>query len=262
MNMRRAISVVVFVALALLPLQAQRGARGGGGGFHGGGGYRGGGAGASRGSGGSYRPAPQYPVRSQVPSYGGYGHGYSGSYYGHNDHRYQHHRYGYYAYPYYYPSYGYIYSYPAYDLGFYSDYSSTSDNTAYQQQLSNQVSSLSAEMQQLRDENDSLRDYIAEHNAPVAAPDRRVPPSVSAPLQPDQPMAQRSTEPEKPVIPTVLVFKDGHTLDAPNYAIVDGTIWVLTGQRATKVPLAQLDLEKTKQLNEQRGVEFAAPPAQ
>lgn len=258
MSMRRVISMALFIVLAFLPMQAQmRGGRGGGGSFHGGGGYHAGGAVASRGPVGMYRAAPQYPVRS-VNRWGFYG----GFHFG--GHFYPHrHFYGYPAY--YYPYYAYAYpyyAYPSYGVGVYGDYSSNSADSTYMQQLSNQVNSLSAEMQQLRDENDNLRDYIAERSAPVAIPDRRIPPSVAAPLQPDQPATQRQTQQEKPSIPTVLAFKDGHTVDAPNYAIVDNTIWVLTGKRATKVPLSQLDLEKTRQLNEQRGIEFAAPPAQ
>jgi len=273
--MRRAVSIALFALLAFLPLQAQRGARGGGSGgfrggasFHGGGGvYRGGGAVAFRGgTGGTYHAvAPRYPIRTQVPNGGNYGHGYGWGGYNYHHHYY----YGYYGYPgYYYPYYGYAYgypyaysAYPFYDLGFYSDYSNNTDQTnAYADQLSNQVNSLSAEMQQLRDENDNLRDYIAEHNAPPAYPDRSVPPSVSGPLQPQQPVAQR--QPEKPSIPTLLVFKDGHTMDAPNYAIVGSTVWVLTGQRATKVPLSELDLQKTQDVNEKRGVEFTAPTSE
>lgn len=247
MRMRSLISLVVFAALALLPLQGQmRGGRAAGGGFRG----------------GAYHAAPSYPIRSQVQSHHPNDFAYNWGLHNYDhDHDNFHHR-GYYGY--YYPSYGYTYAYPyyaypSYGVGSYGDYANNNaQSNAYTQQLANQVNSLSAQMQQLRDENDNLRDYIAEHNRqPEAGPNRSVPPSVSAPLRPQQPVAQ----PQKPSgPPTELVFKDGHTIDAPNYAIVGNTLWVLNDQRAKKIPLSELDLEKTKQVNEQHGVEFTGPP--
>ena len=45
------------------------------------------------------------------------------------------------------------------------------------------------------------------------------------------------------------------------YAIVGETVWVLTGQRAMKYPLSQIDVDKTFAENQQRGIEFTIPPA-
>jgi hypothetical protein len=258
--MRRAISMLVFAALALLPLEAQvRGGRAAGGGFRGGA-YHGGavrGASPFRGAARGYHAAPSYPIGSQVqshyPNNFAYNWGLHDYDHGRDHDRFHHRRY----YGYYYPSYGYTYAYPyygypLYDLGFYGDYANNNEQSnAYTQQLANQVNNLSAQMQQLRNENDSLRDYIAEHNRqPEAGPSQSVTPPVSEPSQPQKPSGP----------PTELVFKDGHTIDAPNYAIVGNTLWVLNDQRAKKIPLSELDLQKTKQLNEQRGVEFTGPP--
>lgn len=267
MRMRSLISLVVFAALALLPLQGQmRGGRAAGGGFRGGA-YHGGavrGAAPFRGAAGGHHAAPSCPIRSQVQSHHpndfAYNWGLHNYDHDHDRDNFHHRRY----YGYYYPSYGYTYAYPyyaypSYGVGSYGDYANNNaQSNAYTQQLANQVNSLSAQMQQLRDENDNLRDYIAEHNRqPEAGPNRSVPPSVSAPLQPQQPVAQ----PQKPSgPPTELVFKDGRTIDAPNYAIVGNTLRVLNDQRAKKIPLSELDLEKTKQVNEQHGVEFTGPP--
>lgn len=276
----------LFLLLAFLPMSAQmRGGRaGGGGGFHGsvarGGGfrsapatvYRGAPVRVYRGGPATFYHAPNSAgiVRRQVPmrhwgvgfgfGYGGYGYGgYGYRPYGFHHHHHDYDDYPYYGYPYaysYYP-YGYYGGYSVYDPSLYSDYSyysnGYSNDNAYAQQtqqLSDQVSSLSQQMQDLREENDNLRDYIAEHNAaPAPSPDRRIPPSVAQPLQP----------PEPPAPPTTLVYKDGHTVEIHSYAIVGNALWILSEKHATKVPLADLDLDKTQSVNEQHGVEFTAP---
>jgi hypothetical protein len=59
--------------------------------------------------------------------------------------------------------------------------------------------------------------------------------------------------------PTVLVYRDGQRAEIQNYAIVGQTLWVFSEQRASKVPLAQLDLDATQKANEERGIEFVVP---
>ena len=56
--------------------------------------------------------------------------------------------------------------------------------------------------------------------------------------------------------PTLLVFRDKHTQEVQNYAIVGGTVWIFSEQRATKLPLSWLDIEATAKANEDRGVNF------
>jgi len=58
---------------------------------------------------------------------------------------------------------------------------------------------------------------------------------------------------------TELIFRDKHTEQIENYAIVGQTLWVFNEQRARKVALADLDIAATKQTNEARGVEFNLP---
>jgi len=62
-------------------------------------------------------------------------------------------------------------------------------------------------------------------------------------------------------IPVVIVFKDGHQqeINNGNYAIVGEMLYDLSGPIAHKIKLADLDLEQTVQMNEQRGVEFNLP---
>ena len=62
-----------------------------------------------------------------------------------------------------------------------------------------------------------------------------------------------------PVDPTVLVFRDGHQQEVRNYAIVGDTLYDIGGNTAKKIKLADLDLEKTAQVNDQRGVDFQLP---
>ena len=65
----------------------------------------------------------------------------------------------------------------------------------------------------------------------------------------------RKRLPQPPEV-AVLVFRDKHTQEVTNYAIVGSTLWILNEQRATKVPLSTLAIDATTKLNEERGVEF------
>lgn len=69
--------------------------------------------------------------------------------------------------------------------------------------------------------------------------------------------APTDTEPAQE--PTLLVFKDGRKLEVTNYAIVGVTLFDLTPGHARKVTLADLDLEATRQQNDDRGVNFQLP---
>ncbi len=109
----------------------------------------------------------------------------------------------------------------------------------YDQQLANQID-------QLRDEVASLRDELRGREAPAV------------PVAPRGPQAQVAPAPE-PRASTVLVYRDGHTREITNYAIVGQTLWVLSEQRAQKVALAELDVPATVKKNDERGVEFALP---
>jgi hypothetical protein len=60
--------------------------------------------------------------------------------------------------------------------------------------------------------------------------------------------------------PTLLSFKDGHRIEVGNYAIVGPTLFDLTPGHARKVALADLDLDATQKLNDDRGISFQLPP--
>ena len=67
-----------------------------------------------------------------------------------------------------------------------------------------------------------------------------------------QPKAQVHAE-------TVLVFRDKHTEEIQNYAVVGNVLWVFTELRARKIPIANLDVSATTRANDDRGVDFRLP---
>ena len=58
---------------------------------------------------------------------------------------------------------------------------------------------------------------------------------------------------------TVLVFRDSHTKEIQNYAIVGQTLWNFAPQHTEKIPLSELDLAATAKANDDRGVTFKVP---
>ncbi len=141
--------------------------------------------------------------------------------------------YGYYGYPAYYG--GDFYStadyYPSYDY-YGPSYSSAQNDIAQQQQ-----------------DRDRLEDEVARLREQRESQQREAR---------DTPMPEHES---KSVIstPTLLVFRDKHTQEVQNYAIVGGTLWIFSEQKATKLPLSWLDIEATTKANEDRGVNFQVP---
>jgi hypothetical protein len=149
-----------------------------------------------------------------------------------------HHRYyswpyaGYYGYPYYgYPGY---YGDEAYSADSYQSYPTYDYSSAYVDNSREQ-----AEIDRLENEVDRLR---AEREARESQP--------SSASQSRAKAESQSTE---------IVFRDKRTEQVQNYAIVGQTFWVISEQRARKIPLADLDIPATKKANDDRGVEFQLP---
>jgi hypothetical protein len=93
-------------------------------------------------------------------------------------------------------------------------------------------------------------------------PDAYVPPVKDAgPAHSAEAAPTAPPVPEPPQAPTVLVFKDGRQLEVGNYAIVGQILYDLTAGHPRKVVLADLNLEATQKLNEDRGVIFQLPPS-
>jgi hypothetical protein len=102
-------------------------------------------------------------------------------------------------------------------------------------------SDVAREVSRLRDEVEQMREeQVSRGQARLAAPEPR--PSV-----------------EEKTPTTILVFRDGHRSEVQNLAIVGQTLWVLTEQRARKMPISDLDVEATETVNADRGVEFRLP---
>lgn len=139
--------------------------------------------------------------------------------------------YGYYGYPYYdYPwDYGgNSYSGDSYQSDPAADYSNAYENGRQQ-----------AEIDHLENEVDRLREEREARESQASG----------------RSQARSKTESQ----PTEIVFRDKHTEEVQNYAIVGQTFWVLAEQRARKIPLAQLDIPATRKANEAHGVEFQLP---
>jgi hypothetical protein len=107
--------------------------------------------------------------------------------------------------------------------------------------LAQRNSDLAREIDQLRDEVERLREEQASREQ-----------ARQAALQPRPPVEEKAPT-------TILVFRDGRRSEIQNYAIVGQTLWVFTERRAHKMPVADLDLEATKNVNDDRDVEFRLP---
>jgi len=76
---------------------------------------------------------------------------------------------------------------------------------------------------------------------------------------PQQAQAQAPPAPAAEQEPTTLVFRDGHKQDVKNYAIIGETLWAFGPKGTHKIPLSELDLDSTRKLNDDRGVDFVLP---
>jgi len=73
------------------------------------------------------------------------------------------------------------------------------------------------------------------------------------------PVSEAQPEPMLP--PTVLVFRDQHKEEVSNYAIVGQTLWSFSAQKTRKIPLTNLDVPATEKANDDRGITFHIPGA-
>jgi len=121
------------------------------------------------------------------------------------------------------------------------------------------------------DENDSQGQQLQAYELETMNNQQQIEQRISAledrlerlQTQPSAPAPAAARPPEhsksEPVRPAVLVYRDGHTREVENYAIVGQTLWLLNEQQAIKIPLSRLDLNATRKANEARDVDFALP---
>jgi hypothetical protein len=101
----------------------------------------------------------------------------------------------------------------------------------------NQQSELNWKIDRLTDEVERLRDQQAVGE------------------KPQQPaVGHEATDGNLPS--RILVFRNGQREEIQNYAMVGDTLWILTEQRARKIPVSDLDMETTKKENGERGLQF------
>jgi hypothetical protein len=141
------------------------------------------------------------------------------------------------------------YLYPWYD-GYYGDPSLYDDNGDPADYRSSYDDPGGSDDQQLQSEIERLQDQVSGLRAQR---DSMRPPGTPADG------ASQSAPVEDVQAETVLVFRDRHTEQVQNYAIIGRTIWVFQQSRKTKIPLADLDIPATTKLNEDRGIDFRVP---
>jgi hypothetical protein len=73
----------------------------------------------------------------------------------------------------------------------------------------------------------------------------------------DTPAAEAVPAREQPA--TILVFRDGHSVEVTNYAIVGDTLFDFSTPQRKKIALSELDMTATRKQNEDRGVDFSLP---
>ena len=141
------------------------------------------------------------------------------------------------------------YAVPVYDTGTYED---QQVEETQPQSSGNEIERAMMLQYLANSNNESAKDsrygnhYLdSRETAPTTAKEPTPAPEPPAPPNPDEML--------------MLVFRDGHQLLVANYAIVGDTFYDLTPGHARRVKLSDLDLVKTKKLNDDRGVDFNPP---
>lgn len=115
--------------------------------------------------------------------------------------------------------------------------------------LSNQVQALTDEVQSLRERRAS-RQYVKDSFAQLS------------PELPAQPATHGTSSQQQKFPATVFIYQDGREMEARDYAIFGTTLWVFKGETSRKFPLSDFNLEASRQVNEEHGVEFPLPHRQ
>jgi hypothetical protein len=135
--------------------------------------------------------------------------------------------------PYYWPYYGWDYPFGGYDF------------SAYQAQPYPQQTQPIIVVVDPKASEDRYGDHSFYEGRNPPPPPQAQPQALPAPVQEQE--------------PTLLVFRDGHKREIRNYAIVGPMLWDFASKGTHTIPLSDLDLEATRKLNDERGVDFVLP---
>jgi hypothetical protein len=263
--MRRLIAIAAFALLLAVPVWAQRGGGHGGGGRAGGGGMHGGFAGhaggGQMGGGHSFGGMHSGGMRSGAGFSSGFNHspnhGFSHSPFlpsGFHHHQFHNFGFGNNCFGFGCGGWGSWGSwYPWWGGGYYDPVWSTweDQDRRFNEDYYRQYEIANEWNRQNLEEQRMLRQEEADGDDDAYAP--RPSGRQSAP--------SNASQPQDPVPATVLVFRDQRKEEVSNYAIVGQTLWSYSGQRAKKIPLADLDVAATQKANDDRGVTFRVPGA-
>jgi len=129
------------------------------------------------------------------------------------------------------------------------------------QQMRTEIDQLQQQVSRLTAAVEALQADRVESVKPAAAAGGKgkptIPPKKVSSIAPTP--TPSAPEADERASTTVLVFQDGRKTEARNYAIVGQTLWIYTEQDSKKVPLAELDVNATKNANAERGVVFQVP---
>lgn len=141
----------------------------------------------------------------------------------------------------------YAYSYPyAYPVVAYPYYPMTTDSEPVYMAPPPDTAPLYA------DNEESLVEQMRRERVGIYRNAEPPPPApAAAPVRPGQEILEPSA---------VVIYRDGRRAEIRNYAIVGQTLWIFSEQLAHRVPLAEVDLEATRKANDDRGIDFLAPP--
>jgi len=263
--MRRLIAITAFALVLTVPVWAQHGGGGhGGGGGHAGGfgGGHGGGVGSGHAGGFSSHSGGGFSGSHSSPSVHAYSgplasapHSFSGRTnfsqrsFSHGPFLHDNFRINTFNRYAYWGRYGYPWWGWGWPWGFYDPWWWWNDDSYNNDDYDQNVAAAAEMNQQNLEEQRMLRQEEAEGDQDVYAPSYRAPRAASS-----------AEEHAVAMMPnTVLVFRDQHKEEIENYAIVGQTLWNFAPKHTEKISIADLDLPATTKANADRGVTFRVP---
>ena len=102
---------------------------------------------------------------------------------------------------------------------------------------------MAVQIQRLTDEIEQLREEQARQTSEARHP----------------PAPGTSLSAVPPSVLTTFVFRDGHRIEAKNYAIAGKTLWIFSEHTAKRISLTDVDRAATEQVNAANGVEIHIP---